>query len=175
MVYKIDQSGKVEDTSKNTVLACCNGEEYCVLITRRTKRRIQEIFRTAGMRELFVYWTFAAGLYVLLENFKRDIKVVVDMEYLGRDKMILSMVNEITQIKRSVFHDIRFSRIGSKPKVHYLAKRVFDGKKKADRIIAVDEIIELIKRTKTGGRLSGCIPTRCGARPRSSYRKLIKK
>jgi len=43
MKYQIDQSHKIEQTNKNTILCLSNGTEYTILITGKTKRKIQEI------------------------------------------------------------------------------------------------------------------------------------
>jgi len=48
MVYEIDQSGKIEDTSKDTVLCISNGYYLSVKLKAKTKRQLQKIFRKNG-------------------------------------------------------------------------------------------------------------------------------
>jgi len=45
MKIEIDQSGKIEETNVDTVIALSNGVKFSVRIHRRTKRRLQEEFR----------------------------------------------------------------------------------------------------------------------------------
>lgn len=45
MQIEIDQSGKIEDTSKDTVLALSNGTQFSIKISRNIKRELQNIFR----------------------------------------------------------------------------------------------------------------------------------
>ena len=61
--------------------------------------------------------------------------------------------------------DIKFARIGNKPKVHYAAHDVYIGKKKADKTILLKEILS--KTKKTDGRLRECLSTLVSIQPRS--------
>ncbi|MGB4965736.1 MAG: hypothetical protein WBO77_01350 [Microgenomates group bacterium] len=154
MVYQIDQSGKVEDTARNTVLALCNGSKRTVLITAQTKRELQERFRIAEMPRRFVYLSFVAGLFYLLEHLKQVKTIIIDTEYPGHEESIGKMLANLLAEYDKPKHTIRFARIGNRPKVHYLAKDVFDKKKKADRILGIKGMLKVIK--KTDGRLREC-------------------
>lgn len=89
MQYQIDQSGKIEDTSKNTVLALANSKSFSVLITAKCKRQLQDVFRRRGQNRIFVYWTFAAGVALLLKDQLKAVnEVIIDEEYTGKDKLI---------------------------------------------------------------------------------------
>ena len=72
MTYQIDQSGKIEDTSKPTVLAMTNGQTYSILIPAKTKREIQEIYRRLGLTRFYIYEIFSLGLYFLLTPLKEE-------------------------------------------------------------------------------------------------------
>lgn len=178
MRIEIDQSGKVEDTSRKTVVAYADSKNKTksVLITARTKRKIQEIYRTVGKSKLFVYSTFSILLYFLTKNCNKGDLIIIDLEYPGKDKIILDMLNNIRDVYKLSILNIQFARIGNKPNAHYAANKVFNNKKKADQILGINDIIETIK--KTDGHLRGCISTLVGARPRSScvyYNKKVKK
>lgn len=165
MTYEIDQSGKIEDTARNTVLAYANSSMKTIIITRKVKRKIQELFRKHGMRRSFIYHTFAAGVYHLIRNFKKQESIVIDMEYPGKDQIITKMIQKILQAYKKPAHNIEFRRIGNHPKVHYAAYDVFAGKKKADLKIGVNDLIEAIK--KTDGRFRECFSTLVGVQSRS--------
>ena len=153
MKIYVDQSGKVEDTAKSTVLAACNGGKYSVLIVARDKRRLQEKFRLAGKPELFVYAIFATILYFLIKRLP-DKRVVVDSEYSGKmdiiDEMIAVLDEEI---------NLEWKLIGKNSLAHDLAYRVFKGKLKASKRLTSEEIWPKAIKI-TGGRLKiGLSPT----------------
>ena len=168
MRIEIDQSGKIEDTSRKTVLAYADSKNKTksVLISARTKRKIQEIYRTMGKSKLFIYSTFSILLFFLTKENKKSDLIIVDLEYPGKDKIILDMLNQIREKYKLLELNVRFARIGNKPKAHYVANGVFNNKKKADVILGTNDIVETMK--KTDGRLRGCVSTLVGARPRSS-------
>lgn len=168
----------MEDTSRKTVLAYAdsNNKTKSVLISARTKRKIQEVYRTMGGPSLFVYNLFSILLFILTKENKKNDLIIIDLEYPGKDKIILEMLNDVREKYKLPELNTRFERIGSKPKAHFAAKNVFNDKKKADVILGTKEIIEIIK--KTDGRLKKSISTPIGVRPRSScvyYSKKLKK
>ena len=144
MRVEIDQSGKIEETRKNTVIAFANGISYAVLIPAKVKRQLQEVFRRQGKPRLFVYRTFAAGIFLLIKNHLPKIKdLVIDTEYIGHEKQIKEMVLEMIRRRGLAEPNIYFQRIGNKPKVHYAAYEVFSKKKKADFVVSFEEIVVL--------------------------------
>lgn len=178
MRVEIDQSGKVEDTSRKTVVAYAdsNNKTKSVLTSARTKRKIQEIYRTVGKSKLYVYYIFSTLLFYLTKDIKKTDLIVVDLEYPGKDKIILDILNNLRKEYQLGELNIQFARIGNKPNAHYAANLVFNNKKKVDIVLGLNNILEAIK--KTDGRLRGCISTLVGARPRSSciyYSKKVRK
>lgn len=142
MRVKIDQSGKIEDTSKDTVVAFADGLSYTILIPAKVKRQLQEVFRRQGKPRLFVYRTFAAGVFLLIKKCLPKIKdLVIDTEYAGHEKQIKEIILEMIRKNNLPEPNIYFQRIGSKPKVHYAAYDVFSRKKKADRVVSFEEIV----------------------------------
>lgn len=163
--YYIDQSGKIEQTSQDTVLAYSNGVSYAIVIPRKVKRQAQELFRLCGLTKTFVYYLFAVGIFYLLADFKQKQEIVVDVEYPGKDKLIKALVLSFLTSHKKQIHDLRFARIGNRPRVHYAAKDVFDKRILPNRRLTLTEIVGTIK--KTDGRLRGCLSTLVDARPRS--------
>lgn len=173
MKYEVDQSGKVEDTAKHTVIAYSNSEEKAIVIPKKVKRQIQEVFRSSGMIRLYIYYVFAIGIYYLIKDFKKAQLITIDLEYQGKDKIIDEIIDKFLKSYDRPAHQIHFKRIGSHPRVHYAAKNVFDKKKKAQYIVSLEDILKLIK--KTDGRLRECLSTLVGAQPRSSKLNVTKK
>lgn len=165
MSYQIDQSGKIEDTAKNTILAFSNDEQYALFIPKKLKRKIQEVFRLHGFTKVFIYFLFAAGVSVLLEKLKDKHVIIIDTEYPGKERIIRSFLITFLEKLRRPMHTIRFARIGNRPRAHYAAKDVFDKRKKPNRVFTMMDVIVAIK--KTDGRLRECLSTLVDARPRS--------
>ncbi|MBI3495520.1 hypothetical protein HY065_02745 [Candidatus Berkelbacteria bacterium] len=142
MKIYIDQSGKVEETNRDTILAFSNHETYAIKIHRRTKRRMLEQFRLYGKPKLFTLRTFSAGVFLLLKSRKTNIdEIVIDTEYFGRNATIKSMLEAMfTKAKSSNNPNITFGHVGKKAKAHLLALSVFRGKQRANRVISYSEL-----------------------------------
>jgi len=123
MKVEIDQSGKIEETNKNTVLAFSNGKHGVVLIRSKTKRQLLEMFRRIGKPKLFIYRTFTAGIFLLVEPYITSLSTIaIDTEWLGKDRLISDIFSEFVQ-KRKVLHkpNITFCFVGKNSPVHILA------------------------------------------------------
>lgn len=100
MKYQIDQSGKIEQTNQDTVLAITGKDiSYCIKITSKTKRQLQEYFRSIGQPNLFIYKSFTAAVYLLLNTFNMRVsQVEIDREYPGQEKLIEVMLLKLFEI-----------------------------------------------------------------------------
>lgn len=173
MTYQIDQSGKIEQTDKDTVIAYSNGKPYAVLIPRKLKRRCQEAFRLHGFTSVFIYYLFAVGVFYALEKLTKGAQIIIDDEYPNREKLIKSFVQMLLRRNQKPQHAIHFARIGNRPSAHYAAKDVFDRKKECNKRVTMADIIEALK--KTDGRLRECLSTLVDARSRSIKTMLPRK
>lgn len=68
MNYQIDQSGKIEQTNKRTVIALSNFVQATIMLKAKDKRDLQEIYRLAGKPKVFSTQVFAALTYLLIEK-----------------------------------------------------------------------------------------------------------
>ncbi len=153
MAYQIDQSNKIEQTNKDTVLALSNSIHCSVKIISKTKRQAQEMFRMNGESRVFVFKTFAAGIYLLLKNSNiKQGKIIIDIEYPGRDKQIkLHVENMLSENEKNKI-EIIFKPIGKSSPAHNLAYKVSTGKNSADKIISLKEIRNCFRfKTKSRG------------------------
>jgi len=142
----VDQSGKVEETSRCTVLAFSNGRDYSIKITSRTKRQLQEMFRRRGQGRLYIDRTFSALLFLLLRDFlTRNDVVVIDLEYDGHDRLIKDILSEMFG---SNLPEIRFETLGDGSQAHALANKVFKGKKLPEKIFTLSEVSKLALRNQ---------------------------
>lgn len=148
MRVEINQSNKIEQTGKDTVLGLANGKTFTILINRKIKRKLQEEFRGQGRPRLFVYRTFIASVVLLLKyaQLKDLSQVVIDEEYYGKDKMLKSMFSEIWSRYFKKIPEISFEKIGRKSKVHNVCYLTMKGRYKVDRVIKFKEIRQLALR-----------------------------
>lgn len=138
---EVDQSGKIEDTSKDTIIAFSNGVSGSLKIPSRIKRQLQEIFRREGKISVFIYRTFAAGLYFLLaKQFKSQEQIIVDREYTGHESQIKDIFLEFGSLNKSNLPNIIFGEIGKSSPAHKLASSVAHKKINATKTLSFEEI-----------------------------------
>ena len=147
MNIEIDQSGKIENTNRNTIIAFSNDISSSILITGKDKREIQRIFREAKKPRIFVYRLFATLIFILIKKHIRRInQVTIDLEYPGKSYLIKNyLYQEIRKIKPNFpAENIVFKRIGKKSKAHYVAYGIAIGKKLPNKIVSIKEISKFI-------------------------------
>lgn len=167
MSYQIDQSGKIENTAKKTVLAWSNDTCGAVILSAKNKRRLQESFRAIGAPRLFIEYVFAALLVMLLKSCPATL-VTIDLEYPKSNKIIESL------IKPFITSMIRWKSIGKQSRAHDIAYKVYRGKLNIGSSISGEEVWKIVKisgvflKEKTGGRLKiGLSPTNRRSAPAS--------
>src|SRR5258705_9399155 len=133
MTYQIDQSGKVEQTSLDTIIALTNGKHYCIVLPRKVKRLLQNEFRIRGKPRMFVYDTFCALLVIVLLELKPTAKVYIDKEYIGNEDVIKARILEfMSKIDSLYLPDLDFTLVGKLSPAHLLAAKVGTKKVKPD-------------------------------------------
>ncbi len=152
--FEIDQSGKIEQTAKDTILCLSNHTWYAVRISAHAKRQLQEIFRRNGQIRNFVLFTFCAGLAILIRKSKILSTITIDEEYSGKNHSIKAILLEMFS-NLSLNSDITFRRIGKQSSAHLHAKEVATGKQKPTTIITTEALLKIIKKTEVGKRLKG--------------------
>jgi len=149
---EIDQSGKIEQLSKDTVLCISDGDWDAILIKSQTKRQLQEIYRRNGQTRNFILFTFCAGLAILIIRNKKYPVITIDQEYLGKENVIKNILNEMfKKIKNPP--DIIFDHIGKKANAHHIAHDIAVKEIEAKKILSLKEILKEIKKTEVGKRL----------------------
>jgi hypothetical protein len=147
MRIEIDQSGKIEDTNKDTIIAFSNEVFGSILIKAKDKREVQKIFRKIGKPKIFVYKLFAILIFLLIKKHLKKInQIIIDEEYPGKSVLIKDyLLREIRKVRPNFpKRDISFSAVGKKSKAHYLAYGVAIGKKLADKTVSVKEILRFV-------------------------------
>lgn len=145
---QIDQSGKIEDTAKNTVLAFANSSIGAVIITKKEKRKLQDYFRRVGMPTLYVYVTFTTLLFILIKKIPHT-TWIIDREYPGHERMIEAMFSILSQDK----HNFHWKLIGKSSPAHDIAYKVYAKKITIARKVNAEEVWKIAQKIIAGGYL----------------------
>lgn len=147
MNIEIDQSGKIENTNVDTVVAYTNHEQRSILLSAREKRIIQHIYRDAGKPHIFVYRTFALLIFLLVRDRLEQIQeIIIDDEYPGWHFMIKNFILQQIRVVIADFdkHSINFQCIGKKSLAHNKAYTTFTKKQAPDMIARYHDIARFI-------------------------------
>ncbi len=151
MKYQIDQSGKVEQTERHTVIACTNGKSITILLNKKDKRALQRLFRSIENERLFPYLTFAALLAILIVELDSKQQIIIDREYLSHEDLIEEKLNfYLEQMGVTTIPHITFGHVGKLSNAHNLAYRVAVGREKPTIIVGSKEVMGVILGTKKG-------------------------
>jgi len=144
VTIEIDQSGKIEQTNQATILALSNGQRFSVIISAKTKRRLQQDFRYRGKPRLFVLRTFAACLTLLLRHaqINNTQVITIDEEYSGNDIVLKKMISEMWDRTPNICErpSLLFKRIGKHSPAHSLAYLTATGKQEVNLVLTYREI-----------------------------------
>lgn len=147
MIVEIDQSGKVEDTGRDTVIAFSNGKSRSIRISARDKRKVQVFFRSIGKSQVFVYRTFAVLVWLLIKNDLVKIHdVIIDTEYPGQDSVIKNyLLGHIrTYYPNFSSKDISFMLVGKRSRAHVVAYSTYTKRRKADVEVTAQDVFDVI-------------------------------
>lgn len=141
---EVDQSGKVEQTNRSTVLAYSNSRRYAVEVLSTTKQEILRRLREEGRSSrASVQLVFAALVALLLKDVVEQAdSVVIDSEYTGQDAAIKGQLLAFLDQMQVQYepHHMSFGYIGKHSPAHELAISVTRGKARANRRITLDEL-----------------------------------
>ena len=151
----VDQSSKVEQTNKPTVVAYSNEEQWAIEVPARVKRGVLIELREKGRsRRASVQLVFAALLAVLLRDIAGHADIIlIDNEYTGQERAIKGQLlrfldNLGVHAEPEV---LRFGFIGKKSSAHELAIAVRRGKRQPDHRVTSEELWALLGQKKTPG------------------------
>ncbi|MCX6812817.1 MAG: hypothetical protein NTW79_04370 [Candidatus Berkelbacteria bacterium] len=151
MKIEIDQSGKIENTNKPTVIAYSGDKNKSLIIFAGEKQKLQKYFRRIGKPSSFVYIVFAVLIFILIKSEKTIDEIIIDREYAGQEPLIKNYL--IQFIKKSDRHfdkkKIYFHQIGKKSPAHDLSVKSFR-KKKADIKVKSDDVLKFLTKLKSG-------------------------
>ncbi|OGM60249.1 hypothetical protein A2892_04720 [Candidatus Woesebacteria bacterium RIFCSPLOWO2_01_FULL_39_10b] len=151
MRVEVDQSGRIEETNKPTVVAFSNNIQFSIYVSAFEKRKILGELRgrkPKWSRTTINVFVFLVLLVILLEKYvKKELLVYIDKEYPGYEAIIknrlLTFLNRKSQ--RVTVGQINFVSVGKKSPAHSLAITVYRSRKKSDKILTSGEILRYFK------------------------------
>lgn len=154
MKVEIDQSGKIEDTRRLTIVAFADGKARTLKISGVEKRKLIKSMRALDYpQKVYIYKIFAGLIFFLLKD--QEIKdAVIDKEYPGHEPLIKDLIFNLFAKAKQKAPKINFALIGRDSLAHKIALEVFRGKKKADIIIKAKGALGLFYATKKAGALT---------------------
>lgn len=142
MHFSIDQSGKIEDTSVDTILAMCSNDiQYSIKIPKKLKQDLFIKCKKSSKKNL-TFRLFSFCLYLLLKNkIQKNSIILIDEEYSGHNADIKQLLLKNLKIKKE---QITFGLVGKKDASHRVANQTFSGRLKPNEIIT-EELLNLNK------------------------------
>jgi len=148
----IDQSGKVENTSKLTVVAYANGKVRSLKISAVEKRKLLAVMKKVdGLNTTYVYRIFAALVFLLIKG-QRISDIVIDKEYPGHEGVIKNILKNLFERTGALFPEVIFFEITKTNPAHKAAISVYRGEKKPNLVVKTEDILNLFFGKKKGRR-----------------------
>ncbi len=144
MIVEIDQSIKVEQTHRDTVLAFSDGIQYRLVIPAAVKRAAIAELRSRGKYAKRLYlWLFVLALYHLLEeHWGKLTEIVIDVEYVGNEANIKGLLLHLLRGRSRRTPRTAFRRITRASRAHLAAIAVLRGHAKPDKILTRQEFLK---------------------------------
>lgn len=148
MRIEIDQSGKIEQTNKPTVVALSNHKTKSVKITAVEKQKlIKTILELGRPNRTYAYQALAVLIFFLLRQ-EKFTEVLIDTEYQGHTASIKEILIQLFQKECLAFPEIKFGLIGKKSRAHSLAIKVFRKEGKPDLLLKATDVLELLYKKR---------------------------
>lgn len=145
MHIQVDQSGKIEVLTVDTVLAFSNEITTTLLVSATAKREAYQSLKSRGVKPKMIgIQMFAAGLFLLLRGYLAVIDTVtVDVEFEGWEGEIrgLLLAHIRQQAPNFPKECIVFKHVGRKARCHTIALATYRGKRKPNKRITGGELL----------------------------------
>lgn len=146
---EVDQSGRTDVLTVDTVLAFSNDVQESILIPRSVKQECYHCLKAQGVRKHRIgVKLLTAGLVLLLQDHITQIRlVVIDLEYLGgaigdiKGDLLQKLRQQAPYLESG---QIEFGQIGKKSGAHIVALQTYRGQRRGDKRITTKELLEVL-------------------------------
>ncbi len=147
--FEVDQSIRIEETNKDTVIGISNKQiSIAMILPRKTKRHFMEDFRRRGISKRFGPVLFAVAIIATLKKSKTAPSgLILDIEYPGYERLITKVIGMM--YPQAI---LSYRQIGKGSPAHEAAYFTHTRKRSPDGKITRKELEAIIKKT-TGGLL----------------------
>lgn len=145
MRIEIDQSGKIEQTDMDTVIAFSNSHQYSILLPKELKRKLINRYRQE--KQIFLK-LFVICVYYTLRDYLHQVGlIIIDNEYEGKQNYIKSLLLDFIRKDYKDFDKnlIRIGHITKKSKAHAAAANVQRGFAKPQKTLSEKDMEKLIQ------------------------------
>ena len=144
MIYEIDQSGRIEETNRDTIISIANKNfSKTVRIKSSTKRSVEYKYKKLEKPKMFAVYGFTAGVVMAIKESKlKNGSILIDIEYPSYEKIIGSILRKIFKDK----FNFKWKNIGRSSPAHNSAYRVFKKRAKADFVVSQNELEYQMKK-----------------------------
>lgn len=146
MHIEVDQSGKIELLSHDTIIACSNDRQNSIKIPKKIKQDIYYNYKNRiGQLK---YKLFCIGVYYCVEKFLTKSKLItIDDEYHGKNNLVKSILISYIRKDYDNFDEklIRFSQITKNSNAHHVAIETFRQEHKPNYVLTEEQIWRLLK------------------------------
>ncbi len=146
MHIEVDQSGKVELLSHDTIIACSNDNQNSIMIPRKIKQSLY--YNHKNIISQLKYKLFCIGVYYCIERFLTKSKLItIDDEYHGKNILVKSILISYIRKKYPNFDErlIRFGQVTKKSNAHHIAIETFRQEHKPNETLNEEQIWRLLK------------------------------
>lgn len=147
MRIEVDQSGKIEQLNKDSVIAFSNKNQYSILISNEVKQEVYKSYK--GRIKELIYRLFCIGLYYCLKDYIKEKElIVICCEYIGKENLIKSFLLDYLRKDYPAVDPkiIRFGKIGKNSNAHAVAIDVYRGSRRPNKILSLSEVEKCLKK-----------------------------
>lgn len=146
----IDQSGRVEETNKITIVALADKKKsFTIALLPKTKKELLAIFRKNGKPKVFPIIVFANIVFMtMLRSRTFPQELIIDIEYPGHDNTIKNIVITLCRRFKKKTPEIYFANIGKNDPAHFAAWNTYTKKLKPNLVLKIENFKGIISGRK---------------------------
>lgn len=135
----IDQSGRVEETNKVTIVALADKKKsFTIALLPKTKKELLSVFRKSGKPKTFPIVIFSDIVFMTMLRSKTfPQELIIDMEYPGHDNTIKNIIITLCRRFKKKTPEVYFANIGKNDPAHFAARDTYTKKTKPDLVLKI--------------------------------------